>query len=112
MVVTITGRRLSVPEPLRKKIDEKLGRLNKLLREIQEARVIFSRQKLTKSAEVVIYAKDLTLAGEAKGEDLEAAFNLVLDKLRRQFNFRFRHSKAPRRTHGPRMGCLAYGRGF
>lgn len=89
MQLIITGKNVEVTEWLRSYVEKKIGKLDKYLTTIDEARVELSVEK-TRSAQdrqvvqVTIRSNGKILRAEEKSADMFASIDAVLDKMYRQ----------------------------
>ncbi len=89
MDLIIKGKNLEVTEPLRKYVERKIGRLDRYLPNIDEARVELSVQKAKSSqdrqvVQVTMRSNSTILRAEERSADMFAAIDAVRDKLQRQ----------------------------
>lgn len=89
MQIIIKGKNVEVTDWLRQYVEKKIGRLDRYLPNISEARVELSVQK-TKSAndrqvaQVTIRSNGAILRAEEKSDDMFASIDAVADKMHRQ----------------------------
>ncbi len=92
MKVIVSGKNMAVTDALRDTIEQKLGRFEKYFRSDVEAYVTLSYQdvktaKNRQIVEVTIPLKSgVMFRGEEYGEDMYAAVDKVVDKLKRQID--------------------------
>jgi putative sigma-54 modulation protein len=89
MQLTITGKNMEVSEPLKKYVEKKIGKLNRYLPGIDEARVELSVEKVKSQqdrqvVQVTIRSNGTVLRAEERHADMRAAIDAVRDKLQRQ----------------------------
>lgn len=84
MNISITFRQMDATEPVKNYATEKVGKLQRLLRNPMKAQVTLSSQHRTHSAEVDIHAGSEHLHAHETSEDMYATIDKVLDKLERQ----------------------------
>ncbi len=82
----IRGQKIDVTEPIKKYIEEKIGRLDKYFENPDEltATVVVRVRGKEQIVEVTIPAKKVILRGEEASSDLYASIDLVSDKIERQ----------------------------
>jgi putative sigma-54 modulation protein len=89
MQLIITGKNMEVTDLLRTYVEKKIGKLDKYLTSIDEARVELSVEK-TRSAQdrqvvqVTVRSNGKILRAEEKSADMMASIDAVLDKMYRQ----------------------------
>jgi len=89
MQLIITGKNMEVSETLKKYVQQKIGRLDRYLPNVAEARVELSveRAKSNQDRQVVqvtLRSNGTILRAEERNADMLAAVNSVRDKLQRQ----------------------------
>jgi len=86
MKFIIRGQRIDVTDPIKKYIEEKIGRLDKYFENPSEltATVVVRIRGKEQLVEVTIPAKKVILRGEEASSDLYASIDLVSDKIERQ----------------------------
>jgi putative sigma-54 modulation protein len=89
MQLTIKGRNIEVTDRLRSYVDKKIGRLDRFLPELAEARVELSEEASQKTshrqvAQVTVRSNGTLLRAEERSNDIYAAIDAVTDKLHRQ----------------------------
>jgi putative sigma-54 modulation protein len=84
MQVKITGQHVDITEPLRAFIEEKLLRIERHVKPIQQVHVILHLDKNAHRAEATVNLKGTQLFAESLGEDMYAAIDTLIDKLDRQ----------------------------
>ncbi len=87
MDVVVRGR--NVPSTLRSAAERKLGRLERMVRDVSWAEVDFTEERNPRIARrhrcaVVVHRRHAPVAARAAAPVPEAALDLVVDKLRRQ----------------------------
>ena len=80
----ISGRGVSVGPALRARIEQKVGKLARILPKILEARVVLSVEKYRRTAELTLLAKRRTFRSEETAQNLPSALDLAVDALERQ----------------------------
>lgn len=86
MKFNIRGNKLEVTEPIKKYVEEKIGKLDKYFENPEDitANVVLRVRGIDQIVEVTIPAKKIILRAEDRNKDLYAAVDLVLEKLERQ----------------------------
>ncbi|HUD72530.1 MAG TPA: ribosome-associated translation inhibitor RaiA [Dongiaceae bacterium] len=110
MTIVYTGRKAGLTAALKSAAEAKLEKLEKVLGDILDARVILTREKRRQVAEIIVKAKNRTLTAKAEAPEFIEAIGVAGDRLLAQAR---RHSdrrtdrrrgrgpwKAPRRTPG------------
>jgi putative sigma-54 modulation protein len=110
MRIEYTGRHLEVPESARRLVEQKLGKLERILPGITAAHVMLSADRYQRVAEIVVRSPQLDLTAAEKGGDSGRALKAALDKLLHQAQHakgrrrdKQRHAPAPRRAPAPRQ---------
>lgn len=84
MQLSITGHHLTVIEPLRDYVTEKLQKLERHYDHITNTHVVLSIEKLQHRAEATIHISGAELFAESDCDDLYAAIDKLTDRLDRQ----------------------------
>ncbi len=89
MNVIVRGKNVPVPSRLRNAAQRKLGRLERVARDVSRAEVDFSQERNPRIPErhrvvVVVHRRHELLTAHAAAPEPEAALDLVVDKLRHQ----------------------------
>lgn len=86
MKFNVRGNKVEITEPIRKYVEEKIGRLDKYFENPGSltANVLVRIRGIDQIVEVTIPAKKMILRGEERNKDLYAAIDLVSDKIERQ----------------------------
>jgi putative sigma-54 modulation protein len=84
MNLNISGHHVSVTDPMRAYVMEKLKRVERHFDHLISAEVILSVEKLRQKAEATIHASGHNLHAEATDGDMYAAIDLMMDKLDQQ----------------------------
>ena len=90
--VDIYARNLEVTPRIRDHVEKKADKLQRFLREIDETRVDLTHVKSARNvadrnvAQITVRGKRLLLRVEERNEDLLAAFDAALDKMKRQID--------------------------
>lgn len=96
MKVIVRGRGLSVPVPIRARVEAKVGKVTQLLSKLREARVVLVVEKYRRLAEVTLLAKHHVVHCAEATHDLRSAVDLALSKLEHQVR------RIKDRTHDPK----------
>jgi len=89
MKLIVSGKNLEVSEGLKEYVEKKIGKLDRYLPSLTEARVEFALEK-TKSAaqrevvQVTLRTNGTLLRGEERASDFGTAVDIVLEKLEKQ----------------------------
>jgi ribosome hibernation promoting factor len=103
MKLIVSGKNLEVSEGLKEYVERKIGKLDRYLPSLTEARVEFALEK-TKSAaqrevvQVTLRTNGTILRGEERAPDFGAAVDIVVEKLEKQIEkYKGKHyrSRAP-----------------
>jgi len=86
MRLELTARHFTIPAPVRKIAEQRLGRCLRPLNDgAVSAQVVVTREKTRFHAEVTLHARgEHFLHGEATGRDAQAALGAAIDKIERQ----------------------------
>ena len=89
MQLIVKGRNIEVNDRIRSYVEKKMGKLDRLLPEIMEARVELAEQSSRKSsqrsvAQVTVRSNGTLLRAEERSSDVFSAIDAVTDKLHRQ----------------------------
>jgi putative sigma-54 modulation protein len=89
MQLTITGKNLEITDSLRKYVEKKIGRLDRHLSNIQDARVELEVEntraaKDSQIAQVTLRTKQGLMRAEEASADMFASVDAVFDKMQRQ----------------------------
>lgn len=111
MTIVYTGRKAALTPALKSAAEAKLEKLEKVLGDILDARVILTREKHRQVAEIIVKAKNRTLTAKVEApefaEAIAAAGDRLLAQARRQADRRTDRRrgrgpwKAPRRAVAP-----------
>ncbi len=103
MQLIVSGKNLEVSDWLKEYVERKIGKLDRYLPSLTEARVELALEK-TKNAkqsqvvQVTLRTNGTILRGEERSSDFTAAVDLVVDKLHRQIErYKSKHERG--RTH-------------
>lgn len=103
MNLTVHGRNVAISDRVQDYVDRKVGRLDKYLPQLREARVELVRRETRASADrytaqLTIWASGQILRAEESSEDLFASIDAIADKMFRQIErFKGRRFKSKRR---------------
>jgi len=103
MNLTVHGRNVVISERVQDYVEKKVGRLEKYLPQIREARTELVRRETRASedrytAQLTIWASGQILRAEESSEDLFASVDAIVDKMYRQIErFKGRRFKSKRR---------------
>lgn len=86
MNIAITFRHMDTSEAVKAYAHEKIGRLQKFLRQAMTAQATFSVEGLDHIADVRIQAGNQAFHGTERQADMHASVDLVIDKLERQIH--------------------------
>jgi putative sigma-54 modulation protein len=100
MQLSVTFRHMDPSEALKHYVQERTARLDKYIDKPVDTQVTLSVQKFRQTADVVINANGIRIAGQEAHEDMYAAIDLVMDKIERQV----KKYKERIRTHKPAPG--------
>jgi putative sigma-54 modulation protein len=84
MRIAFTFHNLESSEALKSYATDKLVKLEKYMRDSMSASVTFCVERHTCCVDVSVHAASETYLGHVEQEDMYAAINLVVDKLRQQ----------------------------
>lgn len=84
MQLAVTFRHMEPSEALKQYVQERTSRLTKYIDRPLDTQVTLSIQKFRQTADVVINANGIRIAGQEAHEDMYAAIDLVMDKIERQ----------------------------
>lgn len=105
MKVSVTFRHMKPSEPLREYVEEKVGKVTKLLNGSSEAHVVLSVEKHLNNAHIeLITGGAFRVQAEERSEDMYGSIDLATDKLLKQLK-RFRE-----KTRDSHRDGLARGR--
>jgi putative sigma-54 modulation protein len=102
MQLTITGKNLEITNSLRTYVEKKIGRLDRYLSNIQDARVELEVEntraaKDSQIAQVTLRTKQGMMRAEEASADMFASIDAVFDKMQRQVD-RFKGKRWSKRT--------------
>lgn len=81
MNLEIITRGAEINVPLRRYVDRKLERLEKLFDGVESVRIVFAKERFSHRCEVTVVGRHGTTKVRETTEDFRSAFDLVLDKL-------------------------------
>jgi putative sigma-54 modulation protein len=104
MQLNITGKNLEITDSLRKYVEKKIGRLDRYLPQIQDARVELEVEntraaKDSQIAQVTLRTKQGLMRAEEASSDMFASIDAVFEKMQRQVD-RFKGKRWSRRAGG------------
>jgi putative sigma-54 modulation protein len=100
MKLIVSGKNLEVSEGLKEYAEKKIGRLDRKLPALTEARVEFALEKTRNAAQrevvqVTLHANGAILRGEERASDFGTAVDKVVEKLERQIErYKGKHYKS------------------
>jgi putative sigma-54 modulation protein len=102
MQLTITGKNLEITDSLRKYVEKKIGRLDRYMSQIQDARVELEVEntraaKDSQIAQVTLRTKQGLMRAEEASADMFASIDAVFDKMQRQVD-RFKGKRWSKRA--------------
>jgi putative sigma-54 modulation protein len=87
MRISITGRNLDISDGWRAKIEKKIGKLDKYLRDDSEVQVRLSQEHGNRNtAEITIVLTGSILRAEESGAEMSACLDKMMDKIVRQIH--------------------------
>src|SRR5215468_5830156 len=84
MKIQMTGRHLTVPAPVKRRLVERLEKLTRYVPELSEAQVKLSAEKYRHKAEILIHVRHEDHMARAEAADLESAIDAACDRLEAQ----------------------------
>ena len=99
MQTSVTFKNLDSSEHFKQYVQDKLERLDKLLDKPAVAEVVLSVENLKQVAEVRFSGGRISIQAKAEEDDLHAAIDQVVDRVKRQINKR--KEKVRERRPGP-----------
>ncbi|MDD2604328.1 MAG: ribosome-associated translation inhibitor RaiA [Desulfobacterales bacterium] len=84
MQVALTFKNLDASEHFKQYVQEKLDRVDKLLDKPASAEVVLGTENLHQVAEVRLASGGLSVQAKADADDLHAAIDQMVDRVRRQ----------------------------
>ena len=96
MNVTITERKCEVPPKVLQRAKAQVGGLSKYEQRATAAEVVFSEEKQTRKAEIIVHIDGAShVVGRGEGTDFRSALDQVVDRVRRML----REQREKRRDH-------------
>lgn len=104
MKFNIHGKKIEVTEPIKKYIEQKIGRLDKYLENPEDitATIVVRVRGIEQIVEVTIPIHKIILRGEESHSDLYAAIDIVSEKIERQI--RKNKTRMNRKSKGESIG--------
>jgi putative sigma-54 modulation protein len=84
MVLHLAGRGVTISPALRRRVEAKIAKLDRVLPKITEARVVLSTERYRRLAELTLQAKGATFHVQGAAPDVQAALDQALAHLARQ----------------------------
>lgn len=106
MQIIIKGKNIEVTDWLREYVEKKIGRLDRYLPSISEARIELTVQKAKSAddrqvAQITLRSDGTILRAEERSDDMFASIDAVADKLHRQIaRFKDKRTRRGRAPHG------------
>lgn len=101
MTILYTGRKAGLTPALKRTAEAKLEKLEKLLGDILDARVILTREKHRQVAEIIVKAKSRTLTAKGEAPEFAEAIGVAGDRLLAQARKQADRRTDRRRGRGP-----------
>ena len=101
MTILYTGRKAGLTPALKRAAEAKLEKLEKLLGDILDARVILTREKHRQVAEIIVKAKSRTLTAKGEATEFAEAIGAAGDRLLAQARRQADRRTDRRRGRGP-----------
>lgn len=101
MTILYTGRKAGLTPALKRTAEAKLEKLEKLLGDILDARVILTREKHRQVAEIIVKAKSRTLTAKGEATESAEAIGVAGDRLLAQARKQADRRTDRRRGRGP-----------
>ena len=80
----VTFRHMEASDALKDYVNDKIGRVEKLLHPPVDAHVVLSVEKFIHHAEISVTAGGVQIHGAEKSEDMYSSIDLAMDKIERQ----------------------------
>jgi putative sigma-54 modulation protein len=93
MNITITARGYKAPDRLKKYVNDKMNKKERLYDGVFDVDVILSYEKLTQIAEVKLNAANKLIIAKEKSDDIFKSIDMVIDNIERQIK---RHKEKQR----------------
>ena len=85
MNINYKGRHIEITDPLRKKMEKKLQKLERFLKGIDNINVVFTSEKKDRNiVEVTLAARSIIIRAQEEQKDMYTAIDMVVDKLESQ----------------------------
>nr|WP_317414010.1 ribosome-associated translation inhibitor RaiA [uncultured Solibaculum sp.] len=84
MTITITGRKVTLKDSFKQRVEKKLSKMDRLFGPDAQATVTVTLEKNRQTVEVTIKQKGMTYRAEETAFEMEEAFDKVVDILTRQ----------------------------
>jgi len=84
MQITITAKGVAVPSGLKRVVERRLSKLQRLLHQIDTVDITCSRERQWQVVEIIINANGLLVRGEDRAIDIRSAIESLVDKLERR----------------------------
>ncbi|QIV95634.1 SSU ribosomal protein S30P /sigma 54 modulation protein [Allofrancisella inopinata] len=97
MDIQITGRHVEVTDPIKKYVDEKIGKIGHYFDNITSTKVILAVEKEYQVAEAIVIVPGSEFVAKAEDKDLYAAIDMLEGKLARQLK---KHKNKIKCNHG------------
>ena len=105
MQIAVTFRHREPEEGIKDYVREKVEKLEKYLENPREIHVVLSSEKFRQMAEITILSNGVTLNSEAKGADLYAAIDQMVEKIERQVRERRGRGRPKRGNPAPLLSA-------
>ncbi len=110
MIIVVRGRNVSITDRVQEYVEKKVGKLERYLPIIDEARMELSQEETRSAqhrmiAQLTVRSRGKVLRAEERDQDLFAAIDLVYEKMQRQIS-RFKdrlYSRGPRGSETVRV---------
>ncbi|MEY8766427.1 MULTISPECIES: ribosome hibernation-promoting factor, HPF/YfiA family [Francisella] len=96
MNIQITGRHVEVTDPIKRYVNEKIGKVGHYFDNITSTKVILDVEKDHQVAEAIVTVPGSEFVAKAEDKDLYAAIDMLEDKLARQIK---KHKNKLRDNH-------------
>jgi len=81
MLVTVSGHKMDITQPLKEYVADKLERIERHFDHVTNTNVVLHVEKARHLAEATVKTKGATLHANAEAEDMYAAIDALTDKL-------------------------------
>lgn len=100
--LTISGKNIQIPEPLKRHAEERLTHLLRFLRRVHSVQVVHSQERSWQLAEVTVHADGVVVRAEERAHDMRSAVDAAIDKIARQLRrYKDKVSNRPRHASSP-----------